>query len=143
MRIDTAFPGQYLKAADLQGRPVMVTMERVEMETVGDELKPVLYFVGKQKGLVLNKTNSNAVATAYGYETDAWHGQHIQLVEAMVDFQGRSVPAIRVRVQQTARAAVAAPMPAARTNGTGQHAPPHAVQPPAPPPLMDDEVVPF
>ena len=109
MRIDTAFPGAYLKAADLQGRAAMVVMDRVEVETVGDEPKPVLYFQGKSKGLVLNKTNSNAIATAYGYETDAWHGQQVQLVEAMVDFQGRSVPAIRIRVTQTARAQVAAP----------------------------------
>ena len=135
MRIDTAFPGQYLKAADLQGRPAMVVMDRVDMEQIGDEPKPVLYFQGKQKGLVLNKTNSNSIATAYGYETDSWHGQQIQLVEAMVDFQGRSVPAIRIRVAATARATVAAPVmappPARVVNGAVAH---HAA------PMHDDEI---
>lgn len=98
MRIDNAFPSTYLKASDLQGKPVSVVIDRVEIDTVGDEPKPILYFIGKQKGLVINKTNANSIASIYGYETDDWHGKTIQLVEAMVDFQGRSVPAIRVRV---------------------------------------------
>jgi hypothetical protein len=98
MRIDSAFPSSYLKAADLQGRTVSVVMDRVAMEEIGSgEHKPVLYFVGKEKGMVLNKTNSNNIAAAYGYETEAWAGQKIELFPTMVDFQGKSVEAIRCR----------------------------------------------
>ena len=59
MRISSAFPSKYLKAADLQDKQVTVRMSHVETETIGDDDRPVLYFQGKEKGLVLNKTNAN------------------------------------------------------------------------------------
>lgn len=116
MRISGAFPSEFLKAADLQGKPVTVVMERVEIRDVGDDRKPVLYFEGKEKGLVLNKTNSNAIAAVYGEETDDWQGQPIVLFEAQVEYQGKMGPALRVRVppRQPARTpAREAPPPAA------------------------------
>lgn len=97
MKITTAFPSDYLRAADLGGRNVTVTMERVEMKDFGGDFKPVLYFEGKQRGLVLNKTNSGTISDAYGDETEEWAGQQIVLFEATVEFQGRRVPAIRVK----------------------------------------------
>ncbi len=97
MHIDSAFPSKYLKASDLQGRNVTVKMGRVEQEKIGDDMKLILYFQGKEKGVVLNKTNANNVAAIYGGETEDWYGKDITLVEAMVDFQGKSVPAIRMR----------------------------------------------
>lgn len=97
MHIDSAFPSKYLKASDLQGRNVTVKMGRVEQEKIGDDMKLILYFQGKEKGVVLNKTNANNIASIYGGETEDWYGKEITLVEAMVDFQGKSVPAIRMR----------------------------------------------
>lgn len=97
MNINEAFPSKYLKASDLQGGTPTVTIERVEMEMMGDDRKMVVYFQGKTKGLVTNKTNANNIAALYGDDTDDWIGQKIVLVEAMVDFQGKSVPAIRIR----------------------------------------------
>ena len=49
MRISTAFPSDYLKAADLQGRRITVKIARVEMRDVGDDTKPVLYFEARTK----------------------------------------------------------------------------------------------
>ena len=69
MRISAAFPSKYLKAADLQGKQVTVVMSHVTMETIGDDERPVLYFKGKDKGLVLNKTNANTIADAFGDDT--------------------------------------------------------------------------
>lgn len=97
MDINGAFPSNYLKAADLQKREVKVTMSHIAMEDVGSDHKPVLYFVGKERGLVLNKTNSMNIASAYGGETDHWTGKPVILYPTWVDFQGRSVEAIRVR----------------------------------------------
>jgi hypothetical protein len=98
MRISGAFPSEYLKAADLQGRQVTVKISRVEMKDIGEEVKPVLYLEGKDKGLVLNKTNANSISAAYGDETDEWIGQEIVLYETAVEFQGRRVQGIRCRV---------------------------------------------
>lgn len=97
MLISQAFPSEYLRAADLQGRNIRVTISHVEMRDVGDDNKPVLFFQGKEKGVVMNKTNSNNIAAAYGDDTDGWGGKEVVLYEAMVDFQGRSVAAIRIR----------------------------------------------
>jgi len=97
MRISTAFPSEYLKAADLQGQNVRVVIDRVEMRDVGDDTKPVVFFQNKNKGVVMNKTNANNIAIAYGDDTDDWTGKEVILYEAMVDFQGRSVAAIRIR----------------------------------------------
>ena len=98
MRISSAFPSKYLRAADLQDRQVKVLMSRVETETIGDDDRPVLYFQGKEKGLVLNKTNANAISAVYGDDTENWRGGEIVLFETMVDFQGKTMAAIRCRV---------------------------------------------
>lgn len=100
MQISDAFPSNYLKAADLQGRNVTVKIDRVEQEKIGTDTKLVLYFQGKEKGMVLNKTNANNIAFIYGQETDEWQGAEVTLFEAMVDYQGKTVPAIRVRGPQ-------------------------------------------
>ena len=101
MNINDAFPSKYLKASDLQGRTISVVMSRVEKEDIGKgEKKLILYFQGKQKGMVLNKTNANNISHLYGPDTDDWEGREITLFEAMVDFQGKTVPALRVRGPQ-------------------------------------------
>jgi arabinogalactan endo-1,4-beta-galactosidase len=100
MRISAAFPSEYLKAADLQGRNVLVVIDHVEMRDVGDDNKPVLFFQGKSKGVVLNKTNAGNIAVVYGDDTEDWTGKEVVLFEAMVDFQGRTVPSIRIRAPQ-------------------------------------------
>lgn len=98
MKISEEFPSKYLKASDLQGREVKVIMQNVEREKLGDDNKLVLYFKGKDKGVVLNKTNSNTISDAYGDDTDDWYDQPLILFSVMVDFQGKVGPAIRCRV---------------------------------------------
>lgn len=98
MRMSEEFPSKYLKASDLQGREVKVVMSNVEREKIGDDTKPVLYFKGKEKGIVLNKTNAGTIVDAYGDDTQDWYDQELILFSVMVDFQGKVGPAIRVRV---------------------------------------------
>jgi hypothetical protein len=98
MQISSAFPSEFLRAQDLQGRAVNVVIDRIELRDVGGDHKPVVYFMGKQRGLVLNKTNALEIGNYYGDETDAWQGQPVQLYPAKVLYQGRQVDAIRVRV---------------------------------------------
>lgn len=100
MRASALIPGQYLKAADLQGRDVVVTISHIKMEKIDNKDRPILYFDGKERGLALNKTNLNNIIHLYGDETDNWRGAQITLYEAMVDYQGRSTPAIRVKPPQ-------------------------------------------
>ncbi len=98
MRISEEFPSQYIKAADLQGREIRVTMARVEREKIGTDSKLVLYFKGKEKGLVLNKTNAGTIGDAYGDDTDDWYDQPLILFSVKTDYQGKVVDATRCRV---------------------------------------------
>ena len=98
--ISESFPSKYVKAADLKGQNVIVVIGHVTFERIGTndkDDKPVLYFQGKSKGMVLNKTNATNIAHLYGDDTDDWAGREIVLFPAMVDFQGKTVEAIRVR----------------------------------------------
>lgn len=97
MKASDVFPSNYLRAADLNGAEPTVTIDRVVVETFGDESKPVVFFQGKEKGVVLNKTNFNAIVDITKEEdTDNWRGHRIKLVTAKVEFQGKRVPAIRI-----------------------------------------------
>ena len=97
MKASDVFPSNYLRAADLNGAEPIVTIDRVVVETFGDESKPVVFFRGKTKGVVLNKTNFGAiVAITKEEDTDNWRGHQIKLVTAKVEFQGKRVPAIRI-----------------------------------------------
>ncbi len=97
MKIRMAFPGNYLKAADLQGKRVEVVIEQVDMEDIGGEEKPVVHFRGKEHGLVLNKTNANAIWELTGSdETNDWEDVSIVLFPSKTDFQGKQVDCIRI-----------------------------------------------
>lgn len=104
MNISSAYPSKYLKADDLGDKSIVVVIDRVEMETLGQgrdkETKPVVFFKGKEKGLVLNKTNANTISKLYGGETDEWEGKPITIMAREVEMQGDMVMAIRVSLQK-------------------------------------------
>lgn len=100
MNIDQVMPSnsKYVKAEDLKGRDIPVVIGNVSVEKMEDgQTKPVVYFQGKEKGLVLNMTNKNMIKDLYGVETNGWIGKPVMLVTIWTDFQGRQVQAIRVR----------------------------------------------
>lgn len=98
MKISEEFPSAYLKSTDLGGREIRVTMGRVEREEIGQDKKLVLYFKGKDKGMVLNKTNANAIGDAYGDDTDDWYDQPLILFSIRTEYQGKPVDGLRCRV---------------------------------------------
>ncbi len=98
MKVSEAFPGNFLKAADLQGRAVKVTIGGIKMEEVGDGKKPVMYFHGKKRGLVCNKTNAGICEGLFDTdEMDDWMDRQIELYPDRTQFQGKTVDCIRVR----------------------------------------------
>lgn len=108
--INDAFPSKYLKASDLQGRTIGVVIERIEFEAVGQEkqMKPVIYFEGKEKGLVLNKTNSTKIVQIAGSpDTDDWTGVRVALYPTETSYQGEQVDCVRIKAVPVARAAQA------------------------------------
>lgn len=113
-----AFPSKFLKAADLKGQQVVVTIESVKFEPVGreKEIKAVIYFVGKQKGFIVNKVNGKKVAEiANSPLTEDWSGVPIALYPTECEFSGETVDCIRVkavtRPSQPARPPIAPVLP--------------------------------
>lgn len=92
-----------LKAEDLQGRAHKVTIAKTDIvefkENGSIRKKLVVHLVGKQKGLVLNKTNSKIIAKYYGMDSDSWNGKAIEIFPTETEFNGALVPCIRVRVE--------------------------------------------
>jgi len=114
MNIDSAFPSNYLKASDLGDKQPIVTIDRIEVEPIGrdKEIKPVLYFQGKEKGLVLNKTNAKKIAEITGSkDTDDWSGCQVKIYATETEFAGETVECIRVKAPGAAVKAKPKPEP--------------------------------
>lgn len=106
MNINQAFPSKYIKASDLRDQTVTVKIADVKIEEVGQnkETKPVAYFEGKQKGMVLNKTNSRKIASLAGSpETEDWVGVEIAIYPTETEFGGESVECIRIKAPKGTR----------------------------------------
>lgn len=110
-KADDLYPSRYLKESDLKGRDITLTIERVEVTKIGEDKKPVAYFEGKQKGLVLNKTMFNVITKITGEpDSDDWGGHRITIYPTETEFRGDVVACIRVRLR-TAEAASQPPPP--------------------------------
>jgi hypothetical protein len=122
--INDSFPSNYLKASDIRGAEPIVTIDHVAFEPVGrtKEMKAVAYFKGKEKGLVLNKTNATKICSiACSQLTEDWDGVRIKLYATETEFAGEMTECIRIK--------------AAPANGARQAAPP------PPPPTVPNEAL--
>lgn len=84
----------------LDGKTVMMTIRAVELEKVtgpqGENEKPMVYFQGSKKPLILNKTNAVKLYKALGRETTAWHGAKVELYPEEVKAFGKVSNAVRI-----------------------------------------------
>jgi hypothetical protein len=100
---DEVFPSKYLKAADLNRKPITVTIESATLETLKtlegkEQTKTILSFKGAKKTLPLNATNWDAVAAATGEDdSDRWPGHAIEIYPTTTPMQGKTVDCIRIR----------------------------------------------
>jgi hypothetical protein len=102
MKRDEVFPSKYLKASDLNGKPIVVTIDSAPLEVLKnpegkEQAKTVLYFRGAKKALPLNVTNWDAVAAICGEDTDMWPGCKIELYADKTRMGGKIVDCIRIR----------------------------------------------
>lgn len=95
------FDSDYIGHWDLQGQEVTVTINRVEAGELKNEKgtshKPIVFFEGKQKGMVLNKTNAKTIAGLYGADTAKWKGKKVILYPTTCQAFGQTQDCIRVR----------------------------------------------
>ena len=101
--IDDFYQSKFLRASDLKGKEITVTIDRVEAEEFEQDgvkrPKPVVHFRNSGlKPLVCNKTNSTRIATALGdKDIDAWAGKQVRLYPDMEEFRGQVHEVVRVR----------------------------------------------
>jgi len=104
------FPSKWLAADDITENQI-VTVKAVQDERVGtdQEEKGVIYFDAFEKGVILNRTNADALAAAFGEDDpyNDWLGARVQLFTEMVrNPQTRLMgPAIRMRPAPKKKAA--------------------------------------
>ena len=105
------FDERFIGSWDLEGRgDVTVTIEDVKVEELhspngGDDSKPVLFFKGAKKGMVLNRTNAKTIAKLHGPDTDGWIGKQITLYATETSAFGEQVECLRIRSRIKAGAA--------------------------------------
>jgi hypothetical protein len=91
---------KYLKGEHLAGKKPVVTIAEVVLETTHangrEEEKPVLYFVGKQKGLILSPTNQRTLRNLFGDDVSNCRGKSVQLEAVPMRVAGRDTLPIRI-----------------------------------------------
>src|SRR5262245_7303709 len=123
---------KYLKATDLdKEKKFRIKSATNEVVGMGDD---------KEHRLVLNRTNIRTLREAFGDVVADWVGKVIAVYPTSVDFRGKLVPALRVRIPPPKQpAAATSPQPASSGNGAAAAAPPlKASTAPADPELVDE-----
>ncbi len=104
--VGALYAGTYLKADDLAGKTytaTIVAVERVEIPETDGSIKPkaAVQLQGWPAKLMLNKTNFETIAGAYGRQSAGWLGKRLEVYPDQTFFGGKSVACVRVRVPRS------------------------------------------
>ena len=109
-QISEMVPSNYLKVSDLtvgddyEERDVTITGCDKETMPGDGEQKWVVKFREFSRGLILNVTNTRKLGELAGDATEQWPGKRVRLYVAMATFQGKEVPAIRIKPARMTKA---------------------------------------
>lgn len=102
--VRSMYDSEYVAAWDLQGKDQVVTIAKVipgELSKAGTSKKDraaIVFFEGRAKGMVVNKTNRKLIAGIVGsYKAKAWVGATIAIYPTTCSFGPNTVDCIRVR----------------------------------------------
>lgn len=105
MKVGKLFPRKYARGADLNGRPLTVEIERVQIvmmrpnPNAQTEQKGVIYFKNAQKGVILSsrKLAEQIEEIAGTDEMNDWPGTRVTLYPEPMNVAGQARIAIRAR----------------------------------------------
>jgi hypothetical protein len=101
--IDEIYSGSSLKASDLKGKTVKLTIEGVKSVRFDDGgVKVVCSFSETEKTLICNKTNAKRIAESHGKNPNRWIGKVIKIHSERVEYKGDIVDGIRVNLPEGA-----------------------------------------
>jgi hypothetical protein len=110
--INEMFPGRYIKAQTLGGKPRIYRIATIEREKLSDgSTKPAVSFDEEHLKFILNRVNADAIAAFCGPNTDDWVGKLIELIPTRTQFGSKMVDAVRVRRPQRRPGSDRRPMP--------------------------------
>ncbi len=96
-------PSEYLSATDavFDAGDLTVTIAAISQVDLGRDGKVArkgkITFTEGCKPLAANVTNLNTIGQMYGEDFTAWPGKRITMFRTTAEYQGKTVPAIRVR----------------------------------------------
>lgn len=112
---------KYLKAEHLAGRRVTAVIAEITIETTHPQGKPeetpVMYFAGKQKGLILTPANRKALKDMYGDNVADCIGKTVQLEAVPMRVAGRDTNPVRIFPAPQPAAPASRPGPAPAPTG--------------------------
>lgn len=80
---DQLYPGRFLKAGELLGKQVTLTIKSVDLDELegdkGKKVKGIISFDGTPKQLALNRTNGTCLREMFGRMLPAWVGKRVTL----------------------------------------------------------------
>lgn len=80
---DQLYPGRFIKAGDLIGKQVTLTVKDVALDELesdsGKKVKGVMSFAETPKQLCLNKTNGICIRAMFGRKLPEWIGKRVTL----------------------------------------------------------------
>jgi hypothetical protein len=83
MDMEKAIPSPWFTAQDFDGIGKEFTIANVMMQQVMAQFKPIMWFQGQEKALILNATTNKVLIALYGKESNAWTGRKIVLYSYM------------------------------------------------------------
>jgi hypothetical protein len=82
---DELYPGRFIKAVDLKGKKVTLTLADVELEELqgddGKKVKCIVSFKETEKKLVACKTNGLSFKEMFGKDIQNWIGKRVTIFE--------------------------------------------------------------
>jgi len=150
---DELYPGRFIKAGDLRGRDVNLTITKVRADELegqkGKQTKGVISFKETKKELVLNRTNGECIKAMFGRRLADWVGKRVTLYPAKIESELADL-AVRVRGSPDLAADVSFTLALARkrprdmvmkrtATGTAKAAPPPDPAPEPEPEEIGDE----
>lgn len=80
---DELYPGRFIKAGELLGKQVTLTIASVDLDELegekGKKVKGIITFEKTPKQLVLNRTNGTCLREMFGRQIPGWVGKRITL----------------------------------------------------------------
>jgi hypothetical protein len=107
MLVSQLYPRRFATGEDLAGKTPTLPVRTVTMEKVGPVRKPVIWFHGAQKGIVLTASLARDIRDILGDDTDGWINQPVTLHTKRIVIDSRVCWSIRA-----SSAAPATPPPA-------------------------------